>query len=45
MSDDGCGSPIRSSFLDEFEAADLVLDTAIRDSLSSPAEVEVELAI
>ena len=32
-------------FLDGFEAADLVLDTAIRDSLSSPAEVEVELAI
>ena len=31
MSDDGCGSSIRSSFLVELEAIDLVLDMAIRD--------------
>ena len=31
MSDDGCGSLIQSSFLVELEAADLVLDTIIRD--------------
>ena len=31
MSDDGCGSSIRSSFLVELEAADLVSDMAIRD--------------
>ena len=31
MSDDGCGSSIRSSFLVELEAVNLVLDMAIRD--------------
>ena len=31
MSDDGCGSLIRSSFLVELGAIDLVLDTAIKD--------------
>ena len=29
MSDDGCGLPIRSRFLVELEAVDLVLDTTM----------------